>query len=66
MVEMTSTEEKIWDYMVAHKTPVSAAKMSKYFIISQSKASTALKKFADQGIADTIQIGKVKYYKIKD
>lgn len=66
MVEMTSTEEKIWDYMVAHKTPVSAAKMSKYFIISQSKASTALKKFADQGIADVIAIGKVKYYKVKE
>lgn len=66
MVEMTSTEEKIWDYMVAHKTPVSAAKLSKYFIISQSKASTALKKFADQGIADIIIIGKVKYYKVKE
>ena len=66
MVEMTSTEEKIWGYMVAHKTPVSAAKLAKYFIISQSKASTTLKKFADQGIADVITIGKVKYYKVKE
>ena len=66
MVEMTSTEEKIWGYLVTHKNPVSAAKMSKYFIISQSKASIALKKFADQGIADVIQIGKTKYYKVKE
>ena len=66
MVEMTHTEEKIWNYLVTHKTPVSAAKLSKYFIISQSKAASTLKKFADQGIADVTTIGKVKYYKVKE
>jgi Mn-dependent DtxR family transcriptional regulator len=65
-VSMTNTEEKIWNYLVTHKTPVSAAKLSKYFIISQSKASTTLKKFADEGIADVVPIGKVKYYKVKE
>lgn len=66
MVEMTPMEEKIWNYLLTHKTPVSAAKLSKYFIISQSKASSTLKKFADQSIADVIVIGKIKYYKVKD
>ena len=66
MVEMTSTEQKIWDYMLTHKTPVSAAKLAKYFIISQSKTSSTLKKFAEQGIADVVAIGKVKYYKVKE
>jgi len=65
-VVMSSLEEKLWDYLLTHKTPVSAAKLSKYFIISQSKASSALKKFADQGIADVIPIGKIKYYKVKE
>jgi Mn-dependent DtxR family transcriptional regulator len=65
-VSMTNTEEKIWNYLVTHKTPVSAAKLSKYFIIRQSKASTSLKKFADEGIADVVPIGKVKYYKVKE
>ena len=65
-VSMTNTEEKIWNYLVTHKTPVSAAKLSKYFIISQSKASTTLRKFHIQGIADVIEIGKTKYYKVKE
>ena len=65
-VSMTNTEEKIWTYLLEHKTPVSAAKLSKYFIISQSKASSTLKKFADSGIADVVQIGSIKYYKVKE
>ena len=65
-VVMTNTEEKIWKYLMEHKTPTSAAKIAKYFIISQSKASVTLKKFADEGIADVVPIGKVKYYKVKE
>ena len=65
-VVMTNTEEKIWNYLLSHKTPVSASKLSKYFIISQSKASSTLKKFADSGIADVVQIGSIKYYKVKE
>jgi Fe2+ or Zn2+ uptake regulation protein len=65
-VVMTPAEEKIWEYLLTHKTPVSAAKLSKYFIISQSKTSSTLKKFAEQGIADVVAIGKTKYYKVKE
>lgn len=65
-VSMTPYEERIWKYLLEHKTPVSASKLAKYFIISQSKAGSTLKKFADEGIADVISIGKVKYYKVKD
>lgn len=65
-VEMTGLEEKLWRYLVEHKTPTLASKLAKHFIISQSKASAALKKFADSGIADVIVVGKQKFYKVKD
>jgi sugar-specific transcriptional regulator TrmB len=65
-VTIHPNDERIWNYLVTHKTPVSAAKIAKYFIISQSKASKVLKSFADQGIADVIAIGKTKYYRVKE
>lgn len=65
-VQMTNLEEGIWEYLVTHKTPTTASKIAKYFIISQSKASIALRKFADAGIADVITIGSQKFYKVKD
>ena len=65
-VKMSPFEESVWKYLVEHKTPVSASKLSKYFIVSQSKASTALRWLAQQGLADIIQMGNTKYYKLKD
>lgn len=59
-------DEKIWDYLLTHKTPVSATDLAKRFLLSQSKVSKTLKSFADQGIADVIQVGKAKYYTIKE
>lgn len=65
-VSMNAHEERIWNYLITHKTPISAAKLAKYFIISQSHASNALRKFEESGIVDVVKIGNAKYYKVKE
>jgi len=65
-VEMNATEEQIWKYLVEHKTPVLIKTLAKRYILSESRISTILKKFHDQGIADVIKIGNIKYYKVKE
>jgi len=39
---LTPTEQKIWDYLKEHKTPITAGTMAKRFIISQSKSYQTL------------------------
>ena len=65
-VEMNATEEQIWKYLVEHKTPVLIKTLAKRYILSESRISSILKKFHDQGIADVIKIGNIKYYKVKE
>lgn len=63
---LTEAEEKILNYLVEHKTPVMAGTLAKRFIMSQSRVSTLLKLLHEKGLADLVQIGKNKFYKIKD
>jgi len=65
-LEMTHIEQKIWDYLVTHKTPVSATALAKRFIISKGHVGRILKTFADKGIADVVSVGRTKLYKVKD
>lgn len=65
-VDIHPKDEPIWKYLLKHKTPVTAEKLAKYFLISKSHASRALKYFVDNGIAETIKIGNTKYYKVKE
>lgn len=65
-VQLTQTEEKIFEYLATHKTPVMAGTMAKRFIVSQSHASAILRSLHEKGLADIVQIGKNKFYKIKD
>jgi len=59
-------EDKVWKYLVEHKTPVSPAKLAKYFIISQSHVNKILRQWAEEQRLDVIKIGCSKFYKIKD
>jgi len=65
-VQMNSAQERVWKYLLEHKTPVSAERLAKYFIRSKSSMSSILKKFADDGIVDVIKIGTTHYYRIKE
>jgi hypothetical protein len=65
-VSVDPRDEKIWNYMLTHKTPVSQEKMAKYFLISKSHAGRALNFFVEQGIAEVIKIGAKKFYRVKE
>lgn len=60
---LTATEQKIWDYLKEHKTPVAAGTLAKRFIISQSKANTTLAMLERNGLATSFSVGKTKFYK---
>ena len=65
-VSIDPKDEKIWNYMITHKTPVSQEKMARYFLISKSHAGRALNFFVEQGIAEVVKVGTKKFYKVKE
>lgn len=65
-IQLTGPEEKIFKYLVEHKTPVLAMTLAKRFIMSKSRISTILKVLHEKGLADVIQVGSQKFYKLKD
>lgn len=64
--KLTDLEEKIFRYLVEHKTPVLAMTLAKRFIMSKSRISTILKALHEKGLADVVQVGSQKFYKLKD
>jgi predicted transcriptional regulator len=65
-VSIDPRDEKIWNYLITHKTPVTQEQMMKRFLISKSHAGRALNFFVEQGIAELIKIGTKKFYKVKE
>ena len=65
-VNIDPKDEKIWKYLVEHKTPVTQEKMAKYFLISKSHAGRALNFFVEKGLAEIVKMGTTKFYKIKE
>jgi len=65
-VEMTEFEEKVWDYLRTHKTPVQAKTLAKLWIISDNKVARALNRFVENEIVDLIRMGSKKFYKVKE
>jgi uncharacterized membrane protein len=59
-------EDKVWDYLVEHKRPVTIKQLSKHFIVSEGSVSRALAEFVRREIVDKIRQGNVTLYKIKD
>ncbi len=63
---MRTIEEKVWDYLVEHKAPVSIESLTKRFIVSKSRVGMALRKMVERQVVDCIKIGSKHFYKIKD
>lgn len=62
---MRTLKDKIWDYLVEHKRPVTAAQLAKRFIASRSSVSRELLALESKGILERIITGK-HFFKIKD
>lgn len=63
---MRTIADKVWDYLVEHKNPVSIEALAKRFIVSRSRVGAALKQLTDKQIIECIKIGNKHFYKIKD
>ena len=63
---MRTIDEKVWDYLVEHKRPVTSKQLAKYFIVSQPSVSRALSKLVERQVVDKFYQGNVLLYKIKD
>jgi len=63
---LRTIEEKVWDYLVEHKRPVTIKQLAKYFIVSEGSVTRALRKFVKGQVVDKIRQGNIILYKIKD
>lgn len=60
------TEERILDFLMQRKRPVSIDAVMKQFIISRSNASITLNRLHERGLLDVVKMGSKKFFKIKD
>jgi len=59
-------EDKVWDYLIEHKRPVTIKQIAKYFIVSEGSVTRALAEFVKRQVVDKIRQGNITLYKIKD
>jgi predicted transcriptional regulator len=64
-VEMDDFEEKVWKYLVEHKTPVQVKTLARRWIVSDSRVRIVFEKLIAGGVVDVVRIGSSKYYKVK-
>jgi uncharacterized membrane protein len=60
-----NAEEKVWRYLVEHKTPVLAATLAKRFMFSQSHVARILRDLEQAGNVEAVRIGSQKFYRVK-
>lgn len=60
------TEERILDFLMQRKRPVSIETVMKQFIISRSNASITLNRLHDRGYLDVVKQGSKKFFQIKE
>lgn len=65
MVELSKSEEKVFNYLVTHKKPVPPKKLADRFLLHERTVRTALKKLHDCGLADRMIADGKHFYEIK-
>jgi uncharacterized membrane protein len=60
-----NADEKVWRYLVEHKTPVLASTLAKRFMFSQSHVARILRDLEQTGTVEVVRIGSNKFYKVK-
>jgi predicted DNA-binding transcriptional regulator YafY len=63
---MRTVAEKVWDYLVEHKRPVTANHIAKHFIISPRSVERELRALVKKNVVVQIQVSKPFLYKIMD
>jgi len=65
-IKIVSEYEKIWDYLVKRKTPVTVKQAVKALRISETHARRALEYFVFCGLAERHEVGGVMTYRTKE
>lgn len=63
---MRTIEDKVWDYLVSRKQPVTVKQIARYYIVSTGSVARALAGFVKKQVVDKVQYGNLSLYKIKD
>ena len=65
-ISIDPKNERVWNYFVKRKTPVTILQTRKALLISHAQAHRALEHFVFCGLADRYQSGNIFFYKLKD
>lgn len=65
-VSIDPKDQKVWEYIVSRKRPVTIKQAMKVLLISETHARRALDYFTMKGLMDMTKHGKVRYYKMKE
>jgi len=64
-INITPEYEKVWNYLIQRKTPVTIKQAMKTLLISEAHARRALDYFVMKGLANMDKQGGVRLYKVK-
>ena len=65
-VSIDPKDQKIWEYVVARKTPVTIKQAMKTLLLSEAHVRRALDYFVLKGLAEMTKQGGVRFYKVKE
>ena len=63
---MRKVSEKVWDYLVEHKTPASSQTIADYFLVTRQSVRSVLGELTRNNVLDKIRIGNNYHYRIKE
>lgn len=66
MLTLTPVQQKIFEYLRTHKTPMDAEALAKYFMVSKHTASSTLRHLLREEEVELIKVGRKKFYKLHD
>ena len=65
-VSIDPKDQKIWDYFINRKTPVTIKQVMKALLVSEAHARRALEYFVFREVAERHKVGGVMTYKVKE
>lgn len=65
MVQLSKSEEKIFNYLVSHKKPVHPKVLADRFLLHERTIALGLRRLHTIGLADRIAVGGKLFYEIK-
>lgn len=65
-VSIDPKDEKVWEYLVRRKTPVTIKQAMRTLLISEAHARRALDFFVAEDLADMVKQGGTRFYRVKE